>query len=111
MGEKVRIWDLAEKMRQLAHHPEIEIIETGLRPGEKLYEEVLADEENTIKTDNEKIMHAVVRQYEASEVDEMIAKLHNELETCDAMKIVAQMKAIVPEFKSNNSVFSVLDKA
>ena len=111
MGEKVRIWDLAEKMRQLAHHPEIEIIETGLRPGEKLYEEVLADEENTIKTDNGKIMHAVVRQYEASEVDEMIDKLHNELETCDAMKIVAQMKAIVPEFKSNNSVFSVLDKA
>ena len=111
MGEKVKIWDLAEKMRQLAHRPEIEIIETGLRPGEKLYEEVLANEENTIKTDNEKIMHAVVRQYEASDVDAMIAKLHDELETCDPMKIVAQMKVIVPEFKSNNSVFSVLDKA
>ena len=110
MGEKVRIWDLAEKMRQLAHRPEIEIIETGLRPGEKLYEEVLANEENTIKTENEKIMHAVVRKYEASEVDSMIAKLHDELETCDPMKIVAQMKVIVPEFKSNNSVFSQLDK-
>ena len=110
MGEKVKIWDLAEKMRKLAHRPEIEIIETGLRPGEKLYEEVLANEENTIKTDNEKIMHAIVRKYEAAEVDSMIAKLHDELETCDPMKIVAQMKVIVPEFKSNNSVFSQLDK-
>ena len=110
MGEKVKIWDLAEKMRQLSHHPEIEIIETGLRPGEKLYEEVLANEENTIKTDNEKIMHAVVRKYETADVDSMIAKLHDELETCDPMKIVAQMKVIVPEFKSNNSVFSQLDK-
>ena len=110
MGEKVKIWDLAEKMRKLSHHPEIEIIETGLRPGEKLYEEVLANEENTIKTDNEKIMHAVVRKYEAAEVDSMIAKLHDELETCDPMKIVAQMKVIVPEFKSNNSIFSQLDK-
>ena len=110
MGEKIKIWDLAEKMRQLAHRPEIEIIETGLRPGEKLYEEVLANEENTIKTENEKIMHAIVRKYEAAEVDSMIEKLHAELETCDSMKIVAQMKVIVPEFKSNNSVFSQLDK-
>ena len=110
MGEKVKIWDLAEKMRKLAHRPDIEIVETGLRPGEKLYEEVLANEENTIKTDNEKIMHAVVRKYEAPEVDGMLAKLHDELETCDSMKIVAQMKVIVPEFKSNNSIFSKLDK-
>jgi FlaA1/EpsC-like NDP-sugar epimerase len=110
MGEKVKIWDLAEKMRKLAHRPDIEIIETGLRPGEKLYEEVLANEENTIKTDNEKIMHAVVRKYETADVDNMILKLHVELETCDPMKIVAQMKVIVPEFKSNNSVFSKLDK-
>ena len=110
MGEKVKIWDLAEKMRQLAHRPEIEIIETGLRPGEKLYEEVLANEENTIKTDHEKIMHAVVRKYESADVDAMIAKLYDELETCDPMRIVAQMKAIVPEFKSNNSIFSTLDK-
>ena len=110
MGEKVKIWDLAEKMRKLAHRPEIEIVETGLRPGEKLYEEVLANEENTIKTENEKIMHAIVRKYETSEVDNMIEKLHTELETCDPMKIVAQMKVIVPEFKSNNSIFSQLDK-
>ena len=110
MGEKVKIWDLAEKMRKLANRPDVEIIETGLRPGEKLYEEVLANEENTIKTDNEKIMHAIVRKYEAAEVDAMFEKLHEQLETCDPMKIVAQMKAIVPEFKSNNSVFSSLDK-
>ena len=110
MGEKVKIWDLAEKMRKLAHRPEIEIIETGLRPGEKLYEEVLANEENTIKTDNEKIMHAIVRKYAAADVDAMFIKLHEALETCDPMKIVAQMKAIVPEFKSNNSIFSQLDK-
>ena len=110
MGEKVKIWDLAEKMRQLAHRPDVEIIETGLRPGEKLYEEVLANEENTVKTDNEKIMHAIVRQYETADVDSMIVKLHDELETCDVMKIVAQMKVIVPEFRSNNSVFSALDK-
>lgn len=109
MGEKVKIWDLAEKMRTLAHRPDVEIIETGLRPGEKLYEEVLANEENTIKTDNEKIMHAIVRKYETAEVDSMIAKLHDELETSDPMKIVAQMKVIVPEFKSNNSVFAALD--
>ena len=110
MGEKVKIWDLAEKMRKLAYRPDIEIIETGLRPGEKLYEEVLANEENTIKTDNDKIMHAIVRKYEASDVDVMLVKLHEALETCDPMKIVAQMKVIVPEFKSNNSIFSQLDK-
>ncbi|MBR5082352.1 MAG: polysaccharide biosynthesis protein [Bacteroidales bacterium] len=109
MGEKVKIWDLAEKMRKLAHRPDVEIIETGLRPGEKLYEEVLANEENTIKTENEKIMHAVVRKYEAPEVDDMMEQLKTEMETCDPMRIVAQMKAIVPEFKSNNSVFSQLD--
>ena len=110
MGNKVKIWDLAEKMRKLAHRPDVEIIETGLRPGEKLYEEVLANEENTVKTEHEKIMHAVVRKYDAHEVDEMLEKLHKELDTCDAMKIVAQMKVIVPEFKSNNSNFSALDK-
>ena len=56
-------------------------------------------------------MHAVVRKYETVDVDNMIEKLHTELDTCDPMKIVAQMKVIVPEFKNNNSVFSQLDKA
>lgn len=110
MGDKVKIWDLAEKMRKLAHHPNLEIIETGLRPGEQLYEEVLTNEESTIKTENEKILRAVMRKYEITEVDNMIEKLHTELKTCDPMKIVSQIKVIVPEFKSNNSVFSQLDK-
>ena len=110
MGEKVRIWDLAEKMRKLSHHPEIEIIETGLRPGEKLYEELLANNENTIKTGHDKILRAVVRNYNPAEVDLMMEQLRAELETCNAMKIVAKMKSIVPEYKSNNSIFSALDK-
>ena len=109
-GEKIRIWDLAEKMLNMAHRDDIEIIETGLRSGEKLYEEILANEENVSKTDNEKIMRAIARKYETSEVDSMMENLHAELETCDPMKIVAQMKMIVPEFKSNNSVFCQLDK-
>ena len=110
MGEPVKIWDLAERMRQLSGKPNIEIVETGLRPGEKLYEEVLAAKENTIPTENKKIMRAKVRQYEEPYVDKVIAVLHEQLLTLDEFKIVAQMKNIVPEFKSNNSVFSKLDK-
>lgn len=110
MGEPVRIWDLAKRMRQLAGKPDIEIVETGLRPGEKLYEELLATKENTIPTENNKIMRAKVREYEETFVDKEISVLHDQLLTLDAFKIVAQMKNIVPEFKSNNSVFSELDK-
>ena len=110
MGEPVKIWDLAERMRQLSGKPNIEIVETGLRPGEKLYEEVLAAKENTIPTENKKIMRAKVRQYEEPYVDKVIAVLHEQLLTLDEFKIVSQMKNIVPEFKSNNSVFSKLDK-
>lgn len=110
MGEPVRIWDLADKMRHLAHKPNVEIKETGLRPGEKLYEELLNNKENTLPTDNPKIMHAKVRQYEESEVDQLIATLHTQLESGDPMRIVAQMKKIVPEFVSNNSIFEKLDK-
>ena len=110
MGEPVRIWDLADKMRQLAHKPNIEIKEIGLRPGEKLYEELLNNKENTIPTDNPKIMHAKVRQYEEKDVDQLIGTLHTELESGDPMRIVAQMKKIVPEFVSNNSIFEQLDK-
>lgn len=110
MGEPVKIWDLAERMRQLSGKTNIEIVETGLRPGEKLYEEVLAKKEDTLPTENEKIMRAKVRQYEEPYVDKVIAVLHEQLLTLDEFKIVAQMKNIVPEFKSNNSVFSKLDK-
>ena len=110
MGEPVKIWDLADKMRQLAHKPYIEIKEIGLRPGEKLYEELLATKENTIPTDNPKIMRAKVREYEEKDVDDMIATLHDQLITSDPFKIVAQMKVIVPDFISNNSIFEKLDK-
>lgn len=110
MGEPVKIWDLAERMRQLSGKTDIEIVETGLRPGEKLYEELLATKEDTVPTENEKIMRAKVRQYEEPYVDKVIAVLHDQLLTLDEFKIVAQMKNIVPEFKSNNSVFSKLDK-
>ena len=110
MGQPVKIWDLAERMRQLAGKPNIDIVETGLRPGEKLYEELLATKEDTVPTENEKIMRAKVRQYEEPYVDKVIAVLHDQLLTLDEFKIVAQMKQIVPEFKSNNSVFSELDK-
>ena len=110
MGQPVKIWDLADKMRQLAHKPEIEIKEIGLRPGEKLYEELLATKENTIPTENKKIMRAKVREYEEKDVDSMIDILHEQLVTSDPFKIVAQMKVIVPEFISNNSIFETLDR-
>ena len=110
MGQPVKIWDLADKMRQLAHKPEIEIKEIGLRPGEKLYEELLATKENTIPTENQKIMRAKVREYEEKDVDGMISVLHEQFITTDPFRIVAQMKVIVPEFISNNSVFEKLDK-
>lgn len=110
MGEPVKIWDLADKLRQLAHKPYIEIKEIGLRPGEKLYEELLATKENTIPTDNPKIMRAKVREYEEKDVDDMIVTLHEQLDTTDQFKIVTQMKVIVPEFVSNNSIFEKLDK-
>ena len=110
MGKPVRIYDLASKMIKLANKPEVEIKITGLRPGEKLYEELLATKENTIPTEHPKIMRAKVREYTEEEVDKEIAVLKEVLPSCDDMKIVAQMKRIVPEFKSNNSIFQTLDK-
>ena len=110
MGQPVRIYDLAKRMIQLSGLENIEIKEVGLRPGEKLYEELLATKENTMPTDNPKIMRAQVRNYEASDVDALINELRQALVTCDDMAIVAQMKKIVPEFVSNNSVFCQLDK-
>ncbi|MBR6844800.1 MAG: polysaccharide biosynthesis protein [Bacteroidales bacterium] len=110
MGKPVKIYDMARKMCQLAGHPEIEIKEIGLRPGEKLYEELLATKENTIPTYHPKIMHAQVRRYPVEEVDREYNDLWEVLETMDDMKIVGKMKAIVPEFVSNNSVYCQLDQ-
>ena len=110
MGQPVKIYDLAKKMIQLSGQNQIEIKEIGLRPGEKLYEELLATKENTMPTDNPKIMRAQVRNYEAVEVNTLIEQLASALASCDDFAIVGQMKRIVPEFKSNNSVFCQLDQ-
>lgn len=110
MGEPVRIYDMASKMIKLSGLQNVEIKITGLRPGEKLYEELLATKENTVETQYPKIMRAEVRRYSKDEVDRKIAELYDMLVTSDDFKIVAKMKDIVPEFKSNNSVFSSLDK-
>ena len=109
MGEPVKIYDMAKKMIRLANKNDIEIKEIGLRPGEKLYEELLASKENTVPTDNPKILRAKVRKYNTDDVDSMIQELNKVLSTCSDFKIVAMMKTIVPEFISNNSVFSSRD--
>lgn len=110
MGKPVKIYDLASKMIKLSHMPDVQIEITGLRPGEKLYEELLATKENTMPTEHPKIMHAKVREYTQEEVDKEISKLLEILPTCNDFDIVKQMKVIVPEFKSNNSVYQILDK-
>lgn len=110
MGEPVKIYDLAKKMIKLSGKKGIEIEISGLRPGEKLYEELLSTKENTIPTEHAKIMRAKVRRYTQEEVNEKIDVLINLIPTCDDFKIVAQMKNIVPEFISNNSIYSSLDK-
>lgn len=111
MGDSVRVNDLAKKMIQLSGltlDRDISIEYTGLRPGEKLYEELLANEENTTKTTHKKIMVAKVRTYEYEtalpDIEHLISIQH-----ADKFEIVAQMKKIVPEFISQNSEFTVLD--
>ena len=110
MGKPVKIYDMARKMIQLSGRRNIEIKEIGLRPGEKLYEELLATKENTIPTYHPKIMHAQVRRYDNDEVDRQYNELWDILSSLDDMKIVAKMKQIVPEFVSNNSVYCDLDR-
>ena len=109
MGKPVKIYDMARKMIQLSGQTNIEIKEIGLRPGEKLYEELLANKEATIPTYHPKIMRAQVRTYSLDEIDREYADLWTKLETLDPMSIVAKMKEIVPEFISNNSVYCQLD--
>lgn len=109
MGKPVKIYDMARKMIQLSGLQGIEIKEIGLRPGEKLYEELLATKENTIPTYHPKIMRAQVRRYPLDAIDTAYNELWDILESMDDMKIVGKMKAIVPEFLSNNSVYCQLD--
>ncbi len=113
MGKSVKIADLAKKMVKLSGlslGSDIEIKYTGLRPGEKLYEELLNSAENTITTHHKKIMKAKVREYEYDTIYlqiEELTKLANEF---DNYAIVKKIKEIVPEFISNNSVFEKLDR-
>ena len=110
MGQPVKIYDLAVKMIQLSGLQGIEIKEIGLRPGEKLYEELLATKENTMPTYHSKIMRAQVRTYPLNDIDREYGELRELMPKMDEMKLVAKMKEIVPEYVSNNSVFCTLDK-
>lgn len=110
MGKPVKIVDLAKRMISLSGRTDVKIEFTGLRHGEKLYEELLNVKELTKPTYHEKIMIATVREYDYDEVKERIQKLVELSYTYDAMRIVAGMKELVPEFVSRNSVFEQLDK-
>jgi len=113
MGQSVKIADLAKKMVQLAGltlGKDIQIVYTGLRPGEKLFEELLATKENTIPTHNPQIMVGKVREYDYKEVSENVSALISLLPKQDSKLIVKKMKEMVPEFKSENSVYEELDK-
>ncbi len=112
MGDSVKIINLAQKMISLSGLKpgrDIQIKVTGLRPGEKLYEELLANKENTLSTYHPQIMIAKVRQYDANEVSSEITTLIALAKNADKFAIVKKMKQIVPEFISKNSVFEVLD--
>ena len=113
MGEPVKIADLAKNMITLAGlelDKDIKIQYVGLRPGEKLYEELLSNEENTVPTVHKKIFLAKVRKYDYNDVKLALDKLMEATMTMDKESTVAQMKEIVPEFKSCNSRYGRLDK-
>ena len=110
MGQPVKIADLAKRMIKLSGAKNVEIKFTGLRPGEKLYEEVLNELEGTKPTFHEKIRIAEVREYDYDAVCRDIDELVSIAKLYDDMNTVAKMKAIVPEYKSNNSIYEKLDK-
>ena len=110
MGKPVKIADLAKRMIKLSGAKNVEIKFTGLRPGEKLYEEVLNELEGTKPTFHEKIRIAEVREYAYDQVCKDINELIEISQHYDDMATVAKMKQIVPEYKSNNSVYEKLDK-
>jgi FlaA1/EpsC-like NDP-sugar epimerase len=112
MGESVNIAELAKKMIRLSGlelGKDIQIVYTGLRPGEKLYEELLANEENTLPTHHKKIMIAKVKKYNFESISKDIADLISLFGAQDNEQIVRKMKEIVPEFKSQNSIYQKLD--
>lgn len=110
MGEPVLIADLAKRMIQLSGAKNVEIKYTGLREGEKLYEEVLNEKENTKPSFHEKIRIATVRNYEYDEALQSIIELNDISKSYDDMKTVEKMKEIVPEYVSKHSRYETLDK-
>ena len=110
MGKPVKIVDLANRMIKLSGAKNVEVKFTGLRPGEKLYEEVLNELEGTKPTFHEKIRIAEVREYDYDQVCKDIDELIEISKRYDDMATVKKMKAIVPEYKSNNSIYEQLDK-
>jgi FlaA1/EpsC-like NDP-sugar epimerase len=110
MGKPVKIADLAKRMINLSGAKNVKIEFTGLRPGEKLYEEVLNELEGTKPSFHKKIRIASVREYDFDKVLEEINELVVIAKGYDDMATVKKMKEIVPEYKSNNSVYEVLDK-
>ena len=112
MGEPVRIADLAQKMIKLSGlepGKDIQIKYNGLRPGEKLFEELLNNQENTLPTHHSKIMVAKVREYTFAEVNKDILELVELFHTQNNNLIVSKMKEMVPEYISNNSTYEILD--
>ncbi|MBQ6437461.1 MAG: polysaccharide biosynthesis protein [Bacteroidales bacterium] len=113
MGQSVKIDSLARRMIELAGltpDEDIKIVYSGLRPGEKLYEEVLADTENTLPTSHERIRIAKVREYDYEDALKGVNELRELARAVTIEQMVSLMKRIVPEFKSKNSVFEALDK-
>jgi len=113
MGESVKILDVAKKMVKLSGltlGKDIQITFTGLRPGEKLYEELLNVQENTVPTHHPKIMIAKVRAYDYDQIAQQLVVLRQLLNTGEDQRIVTKIKEIVPEFVSNNSIFEQIDK-
>lgn len=109
MGESVKIADLAKRMIKLSGAKDIEIKYTGLRPGEKLYEEVLSSEEATLPSFHDKIRIAKVREYDYASVNRQIENLACQCDESTDMQVVKMMKEMVPEFLSKNSVYESLD--
>lgn len=112
MGNPVKLYDMAKKMIRLYGYSDddIEIIETGLRPGEKLYEELLTSKENTLPTHHPKILRAKVSSLSNGNATKFIDDLSELIVEGDVFAIVAKMKEIIPEFISNNSIYEKLDK-
>ena len=110
MGKPVKIADLAQRMIKLSGAKNIKIVYTGLRPGEKLYEEVLNEKENTKPSFHEKIRIAQVREYDYQHVSKDIDELIKLSGQFDDLATVKKMKQIVPEYRSNNSIYEELDR-